>query len=104
MLITPWDRLAHLASHYYPWLPVRWLLRDRYDTLARLAGFDRPVVVAVAEQDSIVPADFGVALHAALSGPKRLMKINGAGHNDWPDRVDAAWWRRATDFAGGDVP
>jgi hypothetical protein len=104
MLITPWDRLAHVASHHYPWLPVRWLLRHPYDSLARLAKFDRPVVVAVAEHDSIVPANFGVALHAALGGPKRLMKIDGAGHNDWPSRVDDLWWRMATDFALGATP
>jgi len=99
ILITPWDRLGHVASHHYPWLPVRWLLRDRYDTAGRLARFDRPVVVVVAGQDSIVPARFGVALHAALGDPKHLMQIEGAGHNDWPGRVDVDWWRKATDFA-----
>jgi pimeloyl-ACP methyl ester carboxylesterase len=95
LLITPWDRLAHVGAHHYPWLPVRWLLRDRYDTLAALQGFDRPVVVAVAEHDDIVPAPFGQALHAGLGAPKRLVTIAGAGHNDWPARVDAAWWRDA---------
>jgi hypothetical protein len=99
LLITPWDRLAHVASHHYPWLPVKWLLRDRYDTAARLARFDRPVVVAVASQDSIVPARVGVALHTALDSPKHLMQIDGAGHNDWHERVDAAWWRQATHSA-----
>jgi len=24
--------------------------------------------------------------------------VPGAGHNDWPGRVDAAWWRQAVDF------
>ena len=99
LLITPWDRLANVAGFHYPWLPVRWLLRDEYDTVARLAAFDRPVVVAVAEHDSIVPARFGTALHASLPGPKRLVVIAGSGHNDWPDRVDAAWWQAAIDFA-----
>jgi pimeloyl-ACP methyl ester carboxylesterase len=104
LLITPWDRLAHVASHHYPWLPVKWLLRDRYDTAARLARFDRPVVVAVAGQDSIVPARFGAALHAALRGPKHLIQIDGAGHNDWLDRVDVAWWQQATDSASRASP
>ena len=101
MLITPWDRLARVASHHYPWLPVRWLLRDGYDSASRLARFDRPVVVVVAEQDSIVPAHFGVDLHAALPGPKHLLQIDGAGHNDWPGRVDADWWRAALERLDG---
>jgi pimeloyl-ACP methyl ester carboxylesterase len=98
MLITPWDRLEHVAAHHYPWLPVKWLLRDRYDSAAHLAGYRRPVLVAVAERDDIVPARFGDALYRALPGPKRLQLMPGAGHNDWPARVDAAWWQQAVDF------
>ena len=75
--------MAHVASYHYPWLPVRWLLRDRYDSVEHLAGFGRPVVV-VASQDDIVPAAFGEALYDALPEPRRLLPMRGAGHNDWP--------------------
>ncbi|RLJ68462.1 alpha/beta hydrolase [Sulfurisoma sediminicola] len=98
LLVTPWDRLENVARFHYPWAPVGWLLRDRYDSIANLARYDGRVLVAVAERDSIVPARFGTALHAALKEPKRLVAIPGADHNDWPDRVDAAWWRDAIDF------
>lgn len=101
LLITPWDRLAAVASHHYPWLPVNWLLRDPYDTAARLARFDRPVVVVVAGRDDIVPARFGVSLHGGIGGPKHLVTIDAAGHNDWPARVDDAWWRTVTAAALG---
>jgi pimeloyl-ACP methyl ester carboxylesterase len=101
LLITPWDRLARVGSHHYAWLPVKWMLRDDYDSLARLARYDKPVVVAVAEHDSIVPAQFGTALHAALAGPKRLVVIPGSDHNDWPGLVDAAWWRAVVGFVFG---
>lgn len=101
LLITPWDRLVHVGAHHYPWLPVQWMLRDDYDSSARLAQFDRPVVVVVAQRDTIVPARLGSALHAALGGPKRLVVIEASDHNDWPDRVDAAWWRSAIAFALG---
>jgi len=104
MLITPWDRLEHVAKYHYPWLPVGWLLRDRYDSAAHLAGFERPVLVVVAEQDDIVPAQFGQALHDALRGPRKLLVLPGASHNDWPNRVDAAWWQRAVNFLLGAAP
>ncbi len=98
MLITPWDRLEHVAAHHYPWLPVHWLLRDRYDSAAHLASFGRPILVAVAERDSLVPAHFGAALYDALPDPKRLVVVNAAEHNDWTLHVDDAWWRTATSF------
>lgn len=101
MLITPWDRLEHVASFHYPWLPVRWLLRDQYDSAAQLAGFDRPVLVVVARLDAVVPARFGEALFEGLSAPKQLRVLPYAGHNDWPARVDADWWQQSLDFLLG---
>jgi hypothetical protein len=102
MLITPWDRLRHVASHHYPLLPVGLLLRDDYDSIGHLLDFQRPQLVVVASDDEIIPPAFGKALHAALGEPKRLSIIDGAGHNDWFDRVNAAWWRQAIDFLLGD--
>jgi alpha-beta hydrolase superfamily lysophospholipase len=102
LLITPWDRLEHVAAHHYPWFPAKWLLRDRYDSVTHLSGFGRPVLVAVAERDSIVPARFGIALYQALADPKRLTVVKAAEHNDWVGRVDYAWWRDAIDFLLGE--
>ena len=101
LLITPWDSLARVAAHHYPWLPVGWLLRDRYESAGHLRAFGRPVMVALAARDSIVPARFGGALYDALSVPRRLALIPGAEHNDWADRVDAGWWLQAIDFLLG---
>lgn len=99
LLITPWDRLASIAAFHYPLLPVNGLLRDRYDSLAHLAAIGRPVVVVVAEHDSIVPARFGRALYDGLAEPKRLIEVSGADHNDWPAGVDSVWWRDVIDAA-----
>lgn len=99
LLATPWLRLADVAAHHYPWLPVRTLLADRYDSAANLAHFDRPLLVVVAERDAVVPAAGGQALHATLAGPRtRLVSLAGAGHNDWPAQLDAAWWDEALAF------
>ena len=98
LLITPWDRLENVASHHYPLLPVKLLLRDRYDSSSHLAGLRRPVLVAIAADDRIVPARFGRALYDSLPQPKRLALIEGADHNDWFYRLDENWWREAIDF------
>lgn len=98
LLITPWDQLANLASYHYPWLPVSMFLHDRYNSVFHLASFRRPVVVAVAEQDDIVPARFGEALFESLSGRKQLKIMPDAGHNDWVFHVDRDWWQEIIQF------
>jgi uncharacterized protein len=97
-LITPWDSLVNVARHHYPWLPVSWMLRNRYDSLGHLSAAQIPVAVTVAERDTIVPARFGLRLYEQLRGPKRLWQVAGADHNDWLGHVDARWWAEVTDY------
>lgn len=104
LLITPWDRLERVASYHYPWLPVGWLLRDRYDSAGHLKTFAKPKAVVVAMRDDVVPREFGEALHDALPAPKRLVRLPGSGHNDWFGRVDRAWWAQAIDDLLGPAP
>lgn len=99
MLITPWKDLPGLAGHHYPWLPTRWLLRDRYDTAANLASFRGPVALVIAERDQVIPPAFGRALFDALpNGRKHLLIVPGHGHNDWQQALDSAAWRQLIDF------
>ena len=98
LLVTPWDGIEQVAHHHYPWLPVGWLLRDRYDSVANLSGYRGRVAVVIAEHDSIVPPRLGRALFESLPEPKRLWTISAADHNDWMGRVDAAWWRSVIGF------
>ena len=69
--------------------------------VSNLASYDRPVVVAIAERDDIVPARFGLALYESLAAPKQLKLIGGAGHNDWVQAIDEGWWREVTGFLLG---
>ncbi|MEM6327183.1 MAG: alpha/beta hydrolase, partial [Bacteroidota bacterium] len=101
VLLTPWDSLVETAQRAYPWLPVRWLLRDRYDSVANLSAFDGPVAVAVAEADRVLPAERGLALFEALDEPKRLWTFEGAGHNSWPTDPAEAWWDEVLAFVLG---
>lgn len=102
LLITPWDRLESIASHHYPWLPVKWMLRESHDSVEHLRRFDKPVTIVIAENDRVVPPRYGRALAGSLAGCNTLLTIDNAGHNDWPNHVDGAWWRGAINAAMGD--
>lgn len=97
-LLTPWDTLPNLAQSIYWFLPVRWLLRDKYENTASLEKFPGRVAVVIADRDEIIPKRHGLALYSALGAHKRLWVVPGAGHNTWPGRVDEAWWRELMGF------
>ena len=56
VLVTPFDSMANVAQSHYPWLPVRWLLQDRYDQASYLAKYDGPLLIVRAGRDDVVPA------------------------------------------------
>jgi len=91
-LITPWDSLANLAQRLYWYLPAYWLLRDRYESLAYLDAYRGPVAVLIAERDEIIPTRHSQRLYDGLRIPKRRWIFEGAGHNSWPVKPQAAWW------------
>ena len=98
VLLTPWDSLADLAQHLYPFLPVRWLLRDRYDSVRNLAGVTVPVAVVIAEQDEIIPLAHSQRLYESIAAPKQRWLLPGAGHNTWPAEAHHAWWGEVMEF------
>jgi hypothetical protein len=69
-----------MAKKYYPWLPVRLLLRFRYDSLARMPAIKCPVLVLHSPQDDVVPFAMGRQLFAAAPEPKAFAELVG-GHN-----------------------
>jgi pimeloyl-ACP methyl ester carboxylesterase len=93
ILITPWDTLLAVAKEKFPWLPVRWFLKDTYDSIGNLRSYSGPIAVIGAERDEVIPVRHAQELYRSLAGNKQMWMIKGAGHNDWPDRVDQAWWR-----------
>jgi fermentation-respiration switch protein FrsA (DUF1100 family) len=82
ILRSPFISATAIGQHHYRWLPVRWLLRDRYPSIDRIGRIDRPVLFIAGDRDSIVPADQTRALYEAAREPKALVIIPGADHND----------------------
>jgi pimeloyl-ACP methyl ester carboxylesterase len=100
VLVSPFNRLADVAAHHYPWLPVRHLLLDPWRSDEALHGFSGPVAILAAEHDGVVPAKFARRLHDALSGRKRLHIVAGEDHNFFVS--DQPWFRDAVAFATGE--
>lgn len=80
VLVTPFDSLGHVAKAHYPWLPVKWLLRERYDSADWLRGKSLQVMVVRASHDPVIPAANTDALLRALPADTRVVTLQG-DHN-----------------------
>jgi fermentation-respiration switch protein FrsA (DUF1100 family) len=82
ILRSPFSSLAAMGARHYPFLPVRWFLKDRYPSIDRIGAIRCPILFIAGDADRIVPLDDTEILFEAAGQPKRLVVINGANHND----------------------
>jgi len=83
VLVTPYDSMAGAASHHFPWLPVRLLLRDRYDSASYAAKVNAPTTILAAERDEVIPRVSSEALYRSFRpGIATFHVVPGVGHND----------------------
>lgn len=81
LLLSTFTSVNDLGNELYPWLPVRWISRFRYDTLQGVKDYRGPVLVVHSRDDEIVPFAHAQRLHAAAGARGRLLEMRG-GHND----------------------
>lgn len=82
ILATPYDSLAAVAAHHYPFVPVRLLLRHPFDALSRAGGLRVPLLCIAAGRDEVIPPAHARRLFEAWGGPKQWVEIPGARHNE----------------------
>jgi fermentation-respiration switch protein FrsA (DUF1100 family) len=88
VLESTFTSLADIGRGAYPFLPVRWILKDDLDTRAALARTTAAVFVLHGTRDSVVPIEHARALFEAARGRKELCEFSGE-HNDRGWAADA---------------
>jgi hypothetical protein len=82
ILRSPFTSMAEIGAYHYSLLPVRWLLRDRFPSIDRIARIRSPLLVIAGDRDRVVPLEHSRRLYDAAGSPKALKVISGADHND----------------------
>lgn len=83
ILVTPYDSMEAMAAAHFPYLPARWLLREKYLSSSYAPAILIPTLLLAAERDEIIPAESTSRLLAAFApGVATLEILPGAGHND----------------------
>jgi pimeloyl-ACP methyl ester carboxylesterase len=83
VLVTPYDSLLRVAQHAYRWLPVAWLLEDRYESWRDAPRVSAPTRLILAGRDEVIPPEHGQALARCFQpGVAQVHLLAEAGHND----------------------
>ena len=85
VLEAPFTSLGDVAAAHYPFVPARIMVKDRFESIAKIAKVKAPVFIVNGDQDSVIPREQGKRLFQAALEPKEGHWIPGAGHNNLYD-------------------
>lgn len=82
VLDMPYSSIPDVAQDRYWYLPVRWLVKDRFDSVARMAKVHSPVLILHGDEDRVIPVSSAKTLFAAAPKPKEAHFIAGGNHGN----------------------
>jgi fermentation-respiration switch protein FrsA (DUF1100 family) len=82
ILVKTFTSAPDVGTSVYPFLPIQWLMRNRFDSLAKIGQCKQPIFIAHGDADRIVPYVLGERLFRAAPQPKKFLRLPGADHND----------------------
>lgn len=85
ILDAPFTSAVDVGAAAYPFLPVRWFMKDTFHSDERIVHVDAPLLVLHGEQDRVVPIAFGERLFKLAPEPKRMVRFPLGGHVNLDD-------------------
>jgi len=82
ILDAPYTSIVDIAAGQYPWLPVRPMLRDRYESDAYIGSVHSPLLILHGEKDEVIPVAMGRKMYELANAPKDIVTFKSAGHAD----------------------
>ena len=89
VLVTPYDSIQELAARQFRYFPVRWLLRDKFESWKYAPEITVPTLLIAAEQDEVIPLGSSESLFKHFRhGVAAFKVIAGTGHNTVSESPD----------------
>lgn len=81
ILEAPYTSTTDVAAARLPWLPVRWLMKDRFQSTDWIGKVHIPLLIVHGARDSVIPFRFGQRLFSLANQPKQFVAMPGSDHN-----------------------
>lgn len=83
ILLTPFDSITEVARMHYPFIPVHYVARDRFEAFRFAPEITAPVLMVTAERDRVVPVERALKLREYFSPAQLTYRMIGsANHNN----------------------
>ena len=82
VLVTPYFSLVDIGAAQFPFLPVRWLMRDKFESWRHAPRVTAHTTFVVAEHDEVIPRRSSDALYQRFgAGVATIRVLDGTSHN-----------------------
>jgi hypothetical protein len=82
VLVTPFDSIQELAARQFPYIPIRWLLADKFESWRYAPAIRVPTLLLAAANDEVIPRSSTEKLFGAFSpGVASLQIIPAVDHS-----------------------
>jgi pimeloyl-ACP methyl ester carboxylesterase len=81
VLVTPYDSLVAIASAQFAYLPVGWLLRDRFESDRHAARVSAPTLLIAADRDEVISRASTERLLARFKPGVATLRVVAGDHN-----------------------
>ncbi|PCJ97301.1 MAG: hypothetical protein COA45_10215 [Zetaproteobacteria bacterium] len=85
VLEVPFSSLLDIASRQYPFMPVKYLLKDRYMNIEKIDKINAPLLILHGHKDQTIPFDSAEKLFEMAKYPKKLIDFPQGNHNNLYD-------------------
>tara|TARA_Y100000590_G_scaffold443390_1_gene572757 strand:- start:421 stop:1179 length:759 start_codon:yes stop_codon:yes gene_type:complete len=80
ILESPFTSMVDMGKKYYPFFPVRLLLKDKFESYKKINNIKIPVLIIHSKVDKIVPYKMGKAMYKLANEPKFFYSQEYGGH------------------------
>jgi len=70
ILESPFTSMVDAGKNKYPYLPVRLLLKDKYESNKKIKNIKSPILIMHGKVDNLVPFDMGKKMYELANEPK----------------------------------
>ena len=83
ILEAPYTSVVSRGAAKYPYIPVKHIMKDRFDSISKMSKISSPLLIMHGEKDEVIPVEDGRALLSAANEPKKAVFFPDTHHTDF---------------------